>query len=74
VTDEPLLRVAHGEPTDDELAAVVAVIAARLAAGSTTGSSAASARRRSEWADPARAVRLPLRPAPEGWRASVLPR
>jgi hypothetical protein len=66
----PLLRVVRGEPTPEELAALVAVVVARRAQLRT----AAAAGRPSAWGHASRAVRAPLRPAADGWRASGLPR
>ncbi len=60
----PLLRVVHGQPTDDELAALVAVVTARAEA------SPQRARARSAWGDPARQVRRPLAHGPDAWRLS----
>jgi hypothetical protein len=71
VTDEPLLRVERGEPTDEELTALVAVIATKLHAGAPAP---APSRGRSEWANPARAVRQPHRPGPGRWRTATFPR
>jgi len=65
----PLLRVLRGEPTADELAALVAVVAARRTVACDPAPTA-----RSAWGHPSRAVRPPLRPAPEGWRTSARPR
>ncbi len=65
----PLLRVVRGTPTPHELAALVAVVAARRDAAAAPPATTAS-----EWASPARAVRVPLHPAADGWRRSGLPR
>jgi hypothetical protein len=65
---QPLLRVVRGDPTPEELAALVAVVTARAAA-----SAPGTARPRAAWGDPARAVRRPVTPGPDGWRASARP-
>ncbi len=67
-----LLRVVRGDPTPEELAALVAVVGARAAAA--PDDAVAVAPSRSAWSDPARAVRTPLRPGPDGWRRSATPR
>jgi hypothetical protein len=64
-----LLRVEHGDPTDEELAALIAVLASRTAVEPTPPGP-----RRSEWASPARAVRRTHRHGPGGWRAAAFPR
>ena len=66
---QPVLRVVRGDPTAEELAALVTVIAARASAGAPER----RPRRRSGWHDPARLVRGPVRPGPDGWRRSALP-
>jgi hypothetical protein len=63
------IKVLHGSPTPEELAAVVAVVSARAAA-------AASAPRgedgpASRWADRARAMRRMPRPGRDAWRTSA---
>ena len=60
----PLLRVVHGQPTDEELAALLTVVTARAEA------SPQRARVRSAWGDPARQVRRPLAHGPDAWRLS----
>ena len=62
--EHPFLRVVRGNPTAEELAALVAVLRARSTAGGGSGVSA----RASAWADPARALRRPLRPSPSARR------
>jgi hypothetical protein len=65
----PVLRVARGEPSAAELAAVVVVLRARA------GRPAASRPERpSRWAARDRLVRLPPPAGPGAWRASALPR
>ncbi|MEO6512720.1 MAG: acyl-CoA carboxylase subunit epsilon [Nocardioides sp.] len=66
--DQPILRIAKGDATPEEIAALVAVIA------SMGGAAPAATKPRSSWADPARALRPVLRHGPGGWRASGLPR
>jgi acyl-CoA carboxylase epsilon subunit len=69
---QPVLRIAAGRPSAEEIAAVVvAVLAARAARG---GADRAAGRPRSEWPARARLLREPLPRGPGGWRASALPR
>ena len=63
------LSVVRGDANAAELAALVAVLAGRAAEAPD-----ASSPPRSRWASPSRQVRPPLRPGPNGWRASALPR
>jgi hypothetical protein len=65
----PVARVVHGQPTDEELAALITVLAARR----DGGEAAAPALRRSEWANPARSMRRRHHHGPGGWRASAFP-
>jgi hypothetical protein len=62
---EPLVRVVHGVPAPDELAALVAVIAARSATVDPQQSIPAV----SDWTQSARPST-----APTSWRTSFLPR
>jgi hypothetical protein len=66
-----LFRVVHGEPTDEELAALTVVIAAAASAGGPP-----PAKPRALWSEPASLLRTPLPPAPGpgAWKASALPR
>jgi hypothetical protein len=64
----PLLRVVHGDPTAEELAALIAVVSVR-AAGADTPPPAP----RSAWNAPPRLVRGAVAPGPDGWRRSTLP-
>jgi acyl-CoA carboxylase epsilon subunit len=69
----PILRVVHGDPSPDELAALITVIAARAR------QRAAARRRRPElphsaWTDRSRLVRQLVRPGRGAWRASAWPR
>ena len=70
--DRPVLRVVSGNPTPEELAALLVVVGAR-SAGASAAAAAAARRPRSAWNDPARLVRRPVHPAPDGWRRSALP-
>ena len=65
--EHPVLRVVHGTPSPDELAALVAVVTA-MAAGDESGAE----RPRSSWSAPHRMMRQPLTTG--GWRASFAPR
>ncbi len=67
---EPLLRVVHGDPTPDELAALIAVLAARAGAAAATGS---NDQPRPAWQDRARYLRTTLPHGPGAWRASAWP-
>ena len=69
---QPLLRVVRGDPTVEELAALTVVIATRRAGPSTAQT--AEPRPRSAWGSAARASRPVLRPGPDAWRMSGLPR
>ncbi|MGH3415189.1 MAG: acyl-CoA carboxylase subunit epsilon [Actinocrinis sp.] len=65
----PVFSVVRGEPTDEELAALITVIASLRGAEDEEP----APRTTSGWTDRARYVRTPLRPSPNGWRASALP-
>ena len=65
-----MLWIMRGAPSDEELAALTAV----LAAAASHAVDAALARPRSAWGDPARRMRVPLRPGPGAWRASAMAR
>jgi len=70
---EPLFRVAHGNPSDEETAALAVVLAVKLAARPAED----RARERKpvgRWADRARSMRAPLTPGPDAWRQSSQPR
>ncbi|MBA2456858.1 MAG: acyl-CoA carboxylase subunit epsilon [Nocardioidaceae bacterium] len=54
----PLLRVVHGSPSPEELAALVTVVAARRAAARVRTTPAP----RGRWGHPTSLVRAPLRP------------
>ena len=64
-----LFRVVKGDPTPEELAALTVVITARLSAPKYSGPE-----RVSDWSSYWRAVRAPVQPGPNRWRASALPR
>jgi Acyl-CoA carboxylase epsilon subunit len=68
--DQPVFRVISGGASADEIAAVVAAVtvAARPAARP-----ARRARGAGGWADRSAMLRRPLRPGPDGWRASGKP-
>ncbi len=69
VREEPLLRVVHGRPDDDELAAVVCSLLLQRAA--LARATAERNRRSSLWATPARVIARPV--SPGGWRGSASP-
>jgi hypothetical protein len=64
----PFLRVAKGEPTPEELAALVTVLASRSRPGTAPHRPAPA------WNAPRRLHRVVHRNGPGGWRASGLPR
>ena len=68
---EPLFRVAHGNPSDEETAALAVVLTAKLAAGPPTGHGSARRGAASRWADRAQAMRASLTPGPDAWRNSA---
>ena len=67
----PALRVVHGSPSPEELAALVAVLAARDPA---QGAASGRGILRNGWSERSRLLRAPLMRGPGGWRASGLPR
>jgi Acyl-CoA carboxylase epsilon subunit len=69
VTDEPVLRVERGEPTDEELAALVAAVSAKVEARRAQPEDRASS-----WAAYWRSVGTQPPPGPSTWRRSALPR
>jgi hypothetical protein len=69
-TATPLLSVLHGDPSDEELAALVAVITARRAAGADRPPPSDS----SAWSAPSRRLRPPMYPGGDGWWRSSNPR
>jgi hypothetical protein len=70
---DALLRVVKGTPTPEEFAALVAVVSAKLRAAAKDAPSART-RGPSPWAAYWRRAQQPLRPGPNAWRASTLPR
>jgi hypothetical protein len=62
------IKVLHGRPSPEELAAVLAVVSARAAANAARTDDAAPA---NEWTSRARTMRRPLRPGPHAWRSSA---
>ncbi|QMU75270.1 acyl-CoA carboxylase subunit epsilon [Streptacidiphilus sp. PB12-B1b] len=62
------IRVLHGQPSPEELAAVLAVVSARAAASAARSEDAAPA---SLWSDRARAMNRPPRPGAHAWRTSA---
>ena len=64
----PVLRVVNSDATPQEIAALVAVFS------TMGGGEAPKKKARSEWANPARAVRPALGHGLGGWRVSGLPR
>lgn len=76
---EVFLRIAKGQPTPPELAALVAVLAAMNADARAATETRATAEAllgadRSAWAAPYATLRRPHLPGPGAWRASGLPR
>ncbi len=67
----PVLRIAAGSPSAEEIAAVVVAV---LTAGAARGGERAGGRPRSGWSARTRLLRGPLPRGPGGWRASALPR
>jgi len=69
VSDEqpaaPVLRLVRGGAEPAEIAALVAVLSAVCGPGEDVPSAPAS-----RWGAPARALRTPLSPGPDAWRAS----
>ncbi|MET0693954.1 MAG: acyl-CoA carboxylase subunit epsilon [Propionibacteriaceae bacterium] len=63
---QPALTVVHGNPTPEEIAALVAVLA--VSRGSQPDTSAVP--KPTGWSAYWRAVRAPLMPGPDAWRAS----
>jgi Acyl-CoA carboxylase epsilon subunit len=69
MSEREFLRVAHGDPTPEEVAALVAVLTARARAAA----GAEPRPRRSAWSDHARRLRQPLPHGPGAWRTSAFP-
>jgi hypothetical protein len=70
----PLFRVAHGNPSAEETAALAVVLAAKLASGPPGGPRPARPGAAGRWADRARSMRAPMTPGPGAWRRSSQPR
>jgi hypothetical protein len=64
----PPIKVLHGQPSPEELAAVLAVVSARAAASAARAEDAA---RVSVWTDRARTIRRSPRPGAHAWRTSA---
>jgi hypothetical protein len=62
------IRVLHGQPNPEELAAVLAVVSARAAAGTAAAPEEARA---NVWRDRAALVRRMPNPGPNAWRTSA---
>jgi Acyl-CoA carboxylase epsilon subunit len=69
MSDEQVLRVEKGDPTDDELAALVAAVSALAETRQ-----AQSEDRPSGWAAYWRSIGAAPAPGPATWRQSALPR
>lgn len=75
--DSPVLRVVRGNPDDAELAALVTVLTSVVTAAGANGAEGEPARL-NRWGARDAGLRWPggrrpLRPGPDGWRASTLP-
>lgn len=66
-----VLRVTHGDPTAEELAALVVALLGRQHGAAATSVSTPA---RSGWNDRARNMPVMPRPGPGAWRASAQPR
>ncbi|WP_042399685.1 acyl-CoA carboxylase epsilon subunit [Streptacidiphilus carbonis] len=62
------IKILHGSPSPEELAAVLAVVSARAAANAARPPDHGPT---SQWADRARNLRVPAHPGPDAWRASA---
>jgi hypothetical protein len=67
---QPVFKVIKGDASDEEIAAVLAVVTAAAAGRRAV---APAPRGLQAWADRAAMLRQPLRPGPDGWRASARP-
>jgi hypothetical protein len=70
---EPLFRVAHGNPSGEETAALAVILAAKLAVGPPAAHGPARRRPAGRWADRAWSMRALLAPGPDAWRNSARP-
>ncbi|HEY9377650.1 MAG TPA: acyl-CoA carboxylase subunit epsilon [Jiangellaceae bacterium] len=68
MTDEPVLRIEKGDPTDEELAALIAAVKAKVERGR-----AQPEHRPSNWAAYWRSVGARPSPGPSAWRQSAMP-
>ncbi|HET6919764.1 MAG TPA: acyl-CoA carboxylase subunit epsilon [Jiangellaceae bacterium] len=68
MTDEPVLRIVKGDPTDEELAALTAAVTAKLETGRSQ-----LERPPSNWAAYWRSVGARPGPGPSAWWQSTLP-
>lgn len=66
--DKTPIKVLHGDPSPEELAAVLAVVSVRAAANAARTPDRAPA---SQWADRARNLRAAAHPGPDAWRTSA---
>jgi hypothetical protein len=66
--DKTPIKVLHGDPSPEELAAVLAVVSVRAAANAARTPERAPA---SKWSDRARNLRAPAHPGPDAWRTSA---
>ena len=64
----PPIRVLHGQPSPEELAAVLAVVSVRAAAKAARTTEGDPV---SHWTDRGRLLRSPQRPGPDSWRSSA---
>lgn len=69
----PVFKVISGNASAEEVAAVVAVLSAAATARAATASRPRRAQGVRTWADRSAMLRKPLRPGPDGWRASARP-
>jgi len=60
------LRIVRGNPSDAEIAALTVVLAAACASGASR-----RPRTRERWGRPADLLRVPLRPGPDAWSATL---
>ncbi len=67
----PVLAIAAGHPSAEEIAAVVTVLSARIRQAGRAGAGETA---RSGWSARSRLLRAPVLRSPGGWRASALPR
>ena len=61
-----VLRIVRGNPSDAEIAALTVVLAAACACGASH-----RPRSRERWGRPADLLRVPLRPGPDAWSATL---